>query len=165
MNVLKALRNIVKEKITVKTIFGEEIYGFYWNEPAKVEKIEAFENRNKCRIPMDYREFLLISNGAIIYKSESEYEDDGYKLLGIEEIELVTQEMRDEGYDISDNWYCFIQCLFCDDILLLDLDKEKNYIVDGDVGYPSSEWEYINSDINTFFARLCQCNGAVYWRW
>ena len=115
MNVLKELDDRIKGQVT---IFGEEVYDFYCNEPATLE-----------------------------------------------EIELVTQEIRNEGYDISDSWYCFIQCLFCDDILLLDLNKEKNYIVDGDVGYPSSEWEYINSDINTFLARLCQCNGAVYWRW
>lgn len=165
MNVLKELADKVKGQVTIKTIFGEEVYGFYWNEPAALKKIEAFEHRNKCRIPANYREFLLTSNGAIIYKSESKYEDDGYKLLGIEEMESATQEMRNDWYDIRDSWYCFIQCLFCDDVLLLDLNKEKDYIVDGDMGYPSDEWDFIHSDINTFFARLCQCNGAVYWRW
>lgn len=136
---------------------------FFWNAPALIEKIDFFEQKNKCVLPNDYKEFLQSSNGAIIYKSE--YEDDGYKLLGIEEIEKVTQEMRDYGYDISDGCYCFIQCLFSEDVLLFDLKKQTNYIVDGDVGYPSNEWEYINSDINTFFRRLCQCNGAMFWRW
>lgn len=81
MNVLKEMADRVKGQVTIKTILGEEVYGFYWNEPATLEKIEAFENRNNCKIPEDYREFLLISNGAIIYKSESEYEDDGYSVL------------------------------------------------------------------------------------
>lgn len=111
----------------------------------------------------DYKEFLLTSNGAILYKSE--YEDDGYKLLSLEEMEKVTQEMKDDGYDISDKCYCFLQCLFSDDVLLFDLQKEADYIMEGDVGYPADEWEYIGSDINTFFIRLCQCNGAMYWRW
>mgnify|MGYP004502521293 CR=1 FL=1 len=48
-------------------------------------------------MPDDYKEFLLISNGAILYKSE--YEDDGYKLLSLEEMEEVTQEMKDDGYE------------------------------------------------------------------
>lgn len=56
----------------------------------------------------------------------------------------------------------FFKCLFSDDVLLLYLQKKINYIMDGDVGYPSGEWEYIDSDINTFFSRLCQCNGAMY---
>ena len=72
---------------------------------------------------------------------------------------------KDDGYDISDKCYCFLQCLFSNDVLLLDLQKKTNYIMDGDVGYPSDEWKYIGSDINTFFIRLCQCNGAMYWRW
>lgn len=163
MNILKELVNMVDEKVMVKTVLGEETYYFMWNAPAAAEDILAFENRNECCLPNDYKEFLLISNGAILYKSE--YEDDGYKLLSLEEIEKVTQEMRDDGYDIPDKCYCFLQCLFSDDVLLLDLKKETNCILDGDVGYPSDEWEYICSDINTFFIRLCQCNGAMYWRW
>ena len=147
----------------IKTVLGEETYYFMWNAPATAEDIQAFENRNECSLPDDYKESLLISNGAILYKSE--YEDDGYKLLSLEEVEEVTQEMKDDGYDISDKCYCFLQCLFSNDVLLLDLQKKTNYIMDGDVGYPSDEWKYIGSDINTFFIRLCQCNGAMYWRW
>lgn len=163
VNVLKELANKKNDKIMVKTILGEEIYCFSWNEAANPESIKNFEDKNKCVLPNDYKEFLLTSNGAIIYKSE--YEDDGYKLLSIEEIEKVTQEMKNDGYDLGDKCYCFAQCLFSDDILLFDLTKRTNYIVDGDVGYPSDEWDYIKTDVNTFFVRLCQCNGAMYWRW
>lgn len=163
MNVLKELNKKIKGKFTVKTVLGDETYCFMWNAPASVEDINAFEKRNGCRLPDDYKEFLLIANGAIIYKSE--YEDDGYKLLGIEDIENVTNEMKNDGYYISDGCYCFVQCLFSDDVLLLDVKRENNYIIDGDVGYPSEKWEYINADLNTFFIRLCQCNGAMYWRW
>lgn len=163
MNILKELVKKASEKITVKTLLREEIYCFQWNTPATIEDIEAFECRNQCSLPSDYKEFLLTSNGAIIFKSE--YEDDGYKLLSIEEMEKVTQEMKDDGYDISDKCYCFVQCLFSNDVLLLNLQKQTNYIIDGDVGYPSNEWKCIRSDVNKFFIRLCQCNGAMYWRW
>ena len=163
MNILKELVDSVTKKITTKTVLGENTYCFFWNPPASSESIEDFEQRNKCSLPNAYKEFLLTSNGAIIYKSE--YEDDGYRLLSIEEMEAVTLEMKADGYDISDKCYCFVQCLFSEDVLLLDLQKLADNIIDGDVGYPSDEWEYINSDVNTFFARLCQCNGAMYWRW
>ena len=154
-----------KGKITVKTLWGEETYCFLWNAPARLEEIEAFECKNKCSLPNYYKEFLLDSNGAIIYSTEDEYEDSGYKLLSIEEIEQVTQDMKAISYDIPDKWYCFMQCLFSPDILLFDLNKQTNYIIDGDVEYPVAEWEYIKADINMFFSRLCQCNGAMYWRW
>lgn len=105
----------------------------------------------------------MISNGATIFKSE--YEDDGYRLLGINEISKITKDMIESGYDINDSWYCFMQCLFSDDVILFDLSKEKNNIIDGDVGYPSNEWDYINMDFTTFITRLYQCNGAMFWRW
>lgn len=163
MNILKELVKKVNEKVIIKTLLGEEVYCFMWNVPATDKDIQAFEIRNKCSLPNDYKDFLLTSNGAILYKSE--YEDDGYKLLSLEEMERVTQEMKDGGYDISDGCFCFLQCLFSDDVLLLDLKGETNYIIDGDVGYPTDKWKYIGSDINTFFIRLCQCNGAMFWRW
>ena len=47
----------------------------FWKNPATIEDIEVFEDRNQCSLPNDYKEFLLTSNGAIIFKSQ--YEDDG----------------------------------------------------------------------------------------
>ena len=163
MNILKKMVTIIDKKATIKNVLGEETFIFTWNNPSTEENLKAFENRNACSLPKELREFLLTSNGATLFKSE--YEDDGYKLLSIEDIEKITQDMKNDGYDIPDNCYCFLQCLFSDDVLLLDLNKDKNYILDGDVGYPSDEWEYISSDINTFFIRLCQCNGSMFWRW
>ena len=55
-----------------------------------------------------------------------------------------------EGYSIPDKCFCFLQCLFSDDVLILDLHKETNYIINGDVGYSSDEWEYIRQ-----FAIFC----------
>ena len=80
-------------------------------------------------------------------------------------MEEVTQEMQEVGYDIPEKCYCFMQCLFSSDVLLFDLKRKTKYIMDGDVAYPSNQWVYINGGVNEFFVRLCQCNGAMYWRW
>ena len=61
MNILKDLVNRVNEKVMIKTVFGEETYYFMWNDPATAEDIQAFENRNECSLPDDYKEYLLIS--------------------------------------------------------------------------------------------------------
>ena len=159
----KIVEKTNKKTVVIKTLLGEERFDFFWNNPATYEEIIGFEKKYNCKLPSVYKDFLLVANGGVIFKSEDE--DDGYKLLSISEIDTITKEMRSDGYDIANNIFCFMQCLFSQDILLFDLNKEKNYILDGDVGYPPNEWEYINSDINTFFIRLFQCNGAMYWRW
>lgn len=104
----------------------------------------------------------MLSNGGVIFNSD---EDDGYELLGLDEIKSYTEELKSDGYDIPEGCYCFLKCCFCDDILLFDTQKKSNIILDGDVGYPVDEWEYLKMDLNAFFVRLVQCNGAMYWRW
>ena len=59
MNILKELVNRVNEKVMVKTVLGEETYYFMWNAPATAEDIQAFENRNECSLPDDYKEYLF----------------------------------------------------------------------------------------------------------
>ena len=163
MNILKELRNRVNGEILLRTALGEETAYFSWNEPASYEEIEAFEEKYGCRFPEDYREFLLISNGATLFKTESG--SNGYQLLSLKEMEEETREMHEDGYSISNKCHCFLKFLYSGDVLLLDMDKRINYILDGNMNRHSYKWEYINTDINSFFAHLCQCNGAVYWRW
>ncbi|MGN1315136.1 MAG: SMI1/KNR4 family protein [Lachnospiraceae bacterium] len=163
MNRLIELKNAAKGEIILRTALKEQVCSFSWNEPAGIEEIEAFEEKYHCRFPEDYREFLLVSNGATIFKTEDG--DNGYQLLSLKEIEAETRELREDGYVISEKCHCFMKFLYSGDVLFFDFDKKFNYILDGNMNRHSYKWEYINTDINTFFWHLCQCNGAVYWRW
>ena len=163
MNNLVKLTKMVSGKILVKDAFNETEYNFEWNTPAEQSAIENFEEETGFLIPDYYKEFLLCSNGGIIYKSSDE--DDGYELLGIEEIKEYTEELNEAGYDIPKGCFIFLRCAFSADILLFDANKDSNYILDGDAGYSSNRWEYIKGDFNNFFGRLVLCNGAMFWRW
>lgn len=163
MNILSKLAQKGNTIVNTKTVLGEENYQFKWNEPANENDILKFEERIGYKLPDAYREFLLIANGGIIF--ESEYEEDGYRILGIHEIFEFTREMKEYGYKLSESWYCFLQCLFSNDVLFFDLSKEKNYIIDGDMAYPIHEWECLKETVNEFFIHLCQANGTMFWRW
>ncbi|MFA5384759.1 MAG: SMI1/KNR4 family protein [Eubacteriales bacterium] len=52
--------------------------GFEWNTPATNEDIQVFEKENKIILPDGYKEFLLISNGALLFK-DNEYGQWGCK--------------------------------------------------------------------------------------
>lgn len=149
--------------VHVKNIFFEENYQFFWNKPATEAEIEDFSKDAGFKIPPDYRELLMATNGAVIFKSK--YEDDGYRLLSLRELKIVNQELKNVGYDIPDGYLCFCQCLFSEDILLIDSNRNKNYIVDGDMGYPCSMWKHLSGDFNSFLINLCLCNGSNFWRW
>ena len=162
MNVLDELVKKANGNIKVKNAVAEIEYNFHWKNGLSIERINDFEKETGILIPEYYKDFLMLSNGGVIFDSG---EDDGYELLGLEEIKSYTEELKSDGYDIPDGCYCFLKCIFCDDVLLFDTKKTSNIILDGDVGYPVNKWEYLNMDLNAFFARLVQCNGAMYWRW
>jgi hypothetical protein len=55
------------------------------------------------------------------------------------------------------------------DMLLFDINKsnenERNYIIDGDQGYQTDEWDYIKGDFENRIDRLIVAQGTKYWRW
>jgi len=149
-----------------KNILGEVgKWGFTWNAPATQSEIEKLEKEKGIFLPYEYKKFLLLSNGATLFETSGE--ESGYKFLGITEIILSTEEMKQWGYDLKEEWFVFMKVLYSYDVLIFDLSQKdtNKYIIDGDVGYPSREWTYLSGGIDKLFARMYQCNGSMYWRW
>lgn len=161
MNILTEILAKQKGQVEVKSIIGDEKYIFSWNNPSSIDAITLFEEKIGYELPIQYKELLKVANGGIIFKSL--FEEDGYKLLGIPEIERITNELVQNGYNIPKTYYCIAQCLFSQDLIMIDLSTGKIY--DGDFGYPIDEWECISRNVNEFFIHLCQANGAMFWRW
>lgn len=69
---MNAILSIIEnEVVNIKSIIMEETYHFYTNEPANEQRISDFEAEFGM-LPKEYKEFLLKSDGAIIFKSENE---------------------------------------------------------------------------------------------
>lgn len=141
---------------------------FAWNKPASDEEIQQFEVANGIKLPESFKEFLKLSNGATLFK-DTLYGQWGCNILGLSELPKVTCEAKNRGYNISDKWLVFATWLGDGDMLVFDLAKhntgEKNYIIDGDQGYQTDDWEYIKGDFSKWLDRLIVAQGAKYWRW
>ena len=126
-------------------------------------KINWTEEKNHLNLPESYCDFLLKSNGAVLYDND---EDSGYKLLSLEEAIEFTKEMKDAGYDLKEEWFIFMTTFFSSDMFIFDLKKlETNaYIIDGIGGCPEREWKYIRGDFRIFMNRLFSTNGHQYWK-
>ena len=126
MNPIKILRERTSARNTVSytNVFGETIeVGFKWKNPASEEQINQFQSKNNINLPESYKEFLKVSNGAVIYE-DIEYGGSGYKILGLDEIIKSTREKIEWGYDLKDYWIVFAEVVGSSDILLFDLKKE-----------------------------------------
>ncbi|MDF2858683.1 MAG: hypothetical protein K0Q87_4534 [Neobacillus sp.] len=168
---LTILKNRLSDQFTLfaQTEGGElSEAGFEFREPASIEEIQAFERENDILLPKEYKEFLLINNGSVMFK-DIKYGQWGCKILGLQEILPATNELRKYGTDIGKSFIVFATWLGDGDVLLFDLDKYqtkgKNYIIDGDQGYGVEEWESLKGDFAKWLDRLIVSQGSKYWRW
>ena len=166
-NALDELFNRTKEKRELECIdlLGNILkYTFEWKPAINIENLAAITETYKLNLPIDYRDFLLKANGAILYNN---IEDAGYELLSIEDAIELTKEMSNMGYDLKNDWLIFMTTMFNSNILLFDLSKLDNntYIIDGREERPINEWKFIRGDFRVFMNKIFMANGAAYWTW
>lgn len=171
MNTMDSLRSRLSSDGTI-AVQNENGYignaGFVWKSGAEKIDIDTVEDSLGLLLPQSYRDFLVYSNGAILFK-ETTFAQWGCVLLGTSEVLTATNKVRESGLNIPQHWIVFAQWLGDGDLLVFDLKRSSEltlpYIIDGDVGYPVKEWEYISGDFLTWIDRLIVAQGAKYWRW
>lgn len=127
---------------------------FKFNKATTNESIEKFLTENDWVLPDDYKEFLLLHNGADFFSHEY---GEAFYLYSLEEIkdnyikELHTNcypigRFTDIGYILIDNERCKEER---NDYLLLD----GNELLD------------FQCNFKTWLNRIIICQGASYWEW
>lgn len=138
---------------------------FEWNQPISLEKLKRLTAVYSLQLPEDYKKFLLMADGAVLYNDE---ENSGYQLFSLEESIKYTKKKRMCGYEgLKAQWLIFMVDLFDSNVLLFDMDKieNKRYILDGIVEDSEKEWNYLKWDFTKFMNLLFRTNGDNFWRW
>ena len=141
--------------------FGGET-GFEWEKPASDGEIKGFEETNGIMLPQIFKDFIKISNGAVLFK-DIKYGQWGCKILGLNELMDMAMHVKKMGYQLKPEWIVFATWLGDGDILIFDLKKsssgDKNYIVDGEQGEKINNWPTINGDFAKWLDRLIVSQG------
>lgn len=73
------LKTKEKKELKCMNLFGNVIKcSFKWNQPISVERLKSLMDIHGLKLPEDYKKFLLMANGAILYDDD---ENSGYQLL------------------------------------------------------------------------------------
>jgi len=171
MKTIDALKTRLTDRNTLQ-VQNEDgfvgVVGFEWNSSVTDIEISKFEKENSLQLPESYKEFLRISNGAILFK-DMQYSQWGCKILGLEDLISTTKKVTEWGYKLNPSWLVYATWLGDVDLLIFDLDKyaskERNYIIDGEQGEPVGNWCNIKGDFSKWIDRLIISQGAKYWRW
>ena len=99
--------NTLIDKIKTLPLISQKIIGsetvtvtFTFNLPSSIDKILGIEKELGCRIPEEYRIFLLACDGCSLYNYDN---IDGLKLLSSSEIVKYTDLNKDIYEDEWDN--------------------------------------------------------------
>lgn len=160
------LKTKEKKELECTNLLGNVIKcSFKWNQPISMEKLKNLTDIHRLQLPADYKKFLLMANGAILYDDD---ENSGYQLLSLEEAIDFTKKKRACGFEgIKEEWLIFMVDLFDSNMLLFDMGEvgNKRYILDGIVENPEKEWKYLRWDFTKFMNLLFRTNGDNFWRW
>ncbi|MCK2000774.1 SMI1/KNR4 family protein [[Brevibacterium] frigoritolerans] len=138
-----------------------------FNHPATKEQIEEFEKKKGWILPEDYKAFLFIHNGCMLFEHIDEDGDrvgGGLWLHSLEEIESAYKDMQ---ADEPDKPLPFIPIgSVLDGTLAISIKKlqEPNYLLNFDI--PSEEFfEDIQLNFELFLDRYIMSQGNDFWNW
>ncbi|WP_413375631.1 SMI1/KNR4 family protein [Alkalihalobacillus sp. 1P02AB] len=164
-DVLKALKLRLDENNLLHVHRTSEVIpkmGFIFNEPITHHELEHLISKYNLTLPQEYRDFLLVHNGAKFFTDEY---GDSFSLYSIEE--MIHEKHLMEGY--CDIHYFLKSCYpigYMTDFgtLLLDHSKGKQSIK-GNMLLHSIETINLNCDLKTWLERMIIAQGVAYWEW
>ncbi|MDY7223265.1 SMI1/KNR4 family protein [Halalkalibacterium halodurans] len=130
---------------------------FKFNQPATEKELKKLP----CDLPNEYKEFLLVHNGAQLYE---DLEDcgDGFELFSVDEILLHYSYYN----DWPKGWFP-IGAGFDGDLLIIAPNKDRQgYMCWMETGDSFEEPNYIgNLKFDEWFNYFCIAQGSKFWEW
>ena len=133
-----------------------ELSKCFFRPPATQNEIDSFFDELNLALPNDFRQFLLIHNGAVLF----DFEIFGYQQIFKHYIQWGYKELIPQG------WYP----IGCDngDMLFIDSnkcgDRESTYLYWTECLFVDSAID-IKMNFERWLERFCICNGEKYWLW
>lgn len=156
-NILNSLKKrLDKDNQLTVNLFDEFSFTakFKFNAPASLESIKKFSNMHNVNIPNDYRDFLLLHNGAELFRGKYEAP---IVLYGLQQIDINLINQVPSGF------------------LPIGYYPDTGFIMINYKGYKHSKSSYLwqldsdfidlKCDFKTWLNRILVAQGMNYWEW
>jgi SMI1 / KNR4 family (SUKH-1) len=136
---------------------------FLFNAPASESELLKFEETNQLFLPKDYKEFLLMHNGARLFIDEKS--GASFDVLSISEVQENHQSL-----DYPEGWYPIAYGLESS-ILVMNLNeitphkRSNEYLFWLEPGESIEHATPLYMNFEIFLERLIISQGVEYWNW
>ncbi|GIN58250.1 SMI1/KNR4 family protein [Lederbergia ruris] len=165
VHVLEALKIRLDEENVLAVHSTSGIYpkmGFVFNEPLTKYELEQLIRKNNLDLPAEYREFLLLHNGAEFFTYEYGYSFCLYSIEDMIKEYHSLEEYCDVDYILN---YCYpIGYMVDHGTLLLDLSNFKQ-TNKGNILLMGVNTINLYCDLPTWLDRMLISQGNAYWEW
>lgn len=143
---------------------------FEWQAAATEDEILYLEQTLGQRLPTDYREFLRMHNGVVLYK-DLKYGQWGFQLYGTHELAV---ENREWAENLSGKWraqfIAFAENLGDANVLVFDTsqptpDGASYAVLEGNAFDNPQEWVCASRSFHEWLEHLVTAQGDKYWEW
>ena len=167
-NLVELTLNGLKKRLdSDNTLIKQAEWGYaeqskcYFRPPAPQNEIDSFFDELDLTIPNDFRQFLLIHNGAVLF----EFEIFGYQQIFKHYIQWGDKERIPQG------WYPIGvdangDMLYIDSNHCKEKKRENEYLFwkEHDKNIDDSAID-ITMNFERWLERFCVCNGEPFWLW
>jgi hypothetical protein len=154
---------IAKNQTFIQQEGGESFeVDFVWNEPASEAEILSLIETTGWMIPKDYQEFLLLHNGASLFKAEM----SAMKLHSIKELLTYFEEYEEfYKYAYPKSWYMIGTYHGYGEYLFIDSERVKQGNRDYLVIVEEGDIQRIPLNFEEWLDRFIVCQGEHFWSW
>lgn len=137
-----------------------ERYNCKFNEPVREGEIERLIESTGLNIPLDYLDFLKITNGCSLFNHEI-YGGETI-LFPLDQIEYMYKNVYESTGHLK------IAYIF-DDMIMIDCNAyskgEEKYLFVGNSTSSLENFKSLNCNFGTWLYRFITANGEKYWNW
>ncbi|CAJ1001053.1 SMI1/KNR4 family protein [Brevibacillus aydinogluensis] len=158
----------LKERIAKNQTFIQQEDGetfevdYVWNEPATEAEILSLIETTGWMIPEDYKEFLLLHNGASLFVAEM----SAMKLHSINEILTYFEEYEEfYKYSYPKSWYMIGTYHGYGEYLFIDSERVKQGKKDYLVIVEEGDTQRVPLNFEEWIDRFIVCQGEHFWNW
>jgi len=169
---LEVLKQRVAPNNQLEVMHGGYVWtaGFEWYKSATESDASELENELGLVLPKDYRAFLLMCDGAVLYK-DLRYGQWGFHLYSSLELPVKNHEWKQSlRGKWSDNLIAFAENQGESNVLVFDTNRPTSdglgyAVVEANPYDPPQDWTCASRSFHEWLEHLITAQGDKYWEW